>query len=73
MLLATLWDGIVHISLYVRCNTAKLFEVCFFLDLSVKLPNSDNIFLLIFCIDYKVLVRYLGSVLDRFFYRPILA
>ena len=27
MLLATLWDGIVHMSLYVRCNTAKLFEV----------------------------------------------
>lgn len=27
MLLSTLWDGIVHISLYVRCNTAKLFEV----------------------------------------------
>ncbi len=28
MLIATLWDGIVHMSLYVRCNTAKLFEVC---------------------------------------------
>ncbi len=27
MLLSTLWDGIVHTSLYVRCNTAKLFEV----------------------------------------------
>ncbi|CAF0796504.1 unnamed protein product [Brachionus calyciflorus] len=27
MLLSTLWDGIVHISLYVRCNTAKLFEI----------------------------------------------
>ena len=27
MLLSTLWDGIVHMSLYVRCNTAKLFEI----------------------------------------------
>ena len=27
MLLSTLWDGIVHVSLYVRCNTAKLFEI----------------------------------------------
>ncbi len=27
MLLSTLWDGIVHNSLYVRCNTAKLFEI----------------------------------------------
>jgi hypothetical protein len=27
MLLSTLWDGIVHTSLYVRCNTAKLFEI----------------------------------------------
>ncbi len=27
MLLSTLWDGIVHVSLYVRVNTAKLFEI----------------------------------------------
>lgn len=33
MLLSTLWDGIVHNSLYVRCNTAKLFEVLYWINI----------------------------------------